>query len=258
MPPTALVTGASRGIGAELAKLLAADGHDLVLVARTLDDLELLASDLRERHGISVHVIAEDLADAQAPARICTLLDQEGVEVDVLVNNAGFGTTGAFHELPVERELMEVQVNIAALVALTGLLLPGMVSRGKGRVLNIGSTAGFQCGPYMATYYATKAFVNSFTEALSHELDGTGVTATVHCPGATDTAFKDVSGNGKSKLFTTQTPATVEDVAQHAYAAMKAGKRMAVHGAMNWIGAFGVRFTPRWLTASIASTLNRP
>ncbi len=254
--PTALITGASRGIGLELARLYAADGHDLVLVARTAPDLEAAADELRTAHGGSVKVLVADLADPAAPAVIASKL--EGTPIDVLVNNAGFGTNGAFHELPLERELAEVQVNVAALTALTGHFLPAMVAAGHGRILNIASTAAFQPGPYMATYYATKAFVLSFSEALAHELKGTGVRVTAHCPGATATSFPVVSGNGTSKLFTLQTPASATSVAAHAFRAAKDGQRLAIHGVMNWISAFAVRLGPRWLVPYLSAALNRP
>jgi hypothetical protein len=187
MSKTALVTGASAGLGTELAWLLAADGHDVVLVARRRDRLEALATEIRTKHRVEVHVLPEDLAQPGAATRLTRALGERGIAIDVLVNNAGFGGTGAFAERELERELEMIQVNIVALVELTHLLLPAMIAKKSGRVLNIGSTAGFVPGAFMAIYYASKAFVNSFTEALSVELEGTGVTATVSCPGATAT-----------------------------------------------------------------------
>jgi len=253
--PTALITGASRGIGLELARVLAADGHDLVLVARTAADLEGVAAALRAAHGRAVRVVLADLADPAAPRAIPAAVAD--LEIDVLVNNAGFGTTGPFHTLDADRELAQVQVNVAALTALTRLFLPGMVARRRGRVLNIASTAGFQGGPYMAVYYATKAYVISLSEALAIELEGSGVTVTAHCPGATATAFGQVSGNGASRLFTTQTPAGAAEVAAHAWAAARAGRAIAVHGLTNQLGAFATRLGPRALSARIAAWLNR-
>ena len=256
--PTALVTGASRGIGLELARQLAAKGHDLVLVARSRQDLEALASELSEAHGVRCEVVTADLADPAGPQAVFDAVQALGIDVDVLVNNAGFGSTGAFAELDLSWELAMVQVNCTALTALTGLFLPGMVARKQGRVLNIASTAGFQAGPYMAVYYATKAYVISFSEAVAMELEGSGVTVTAHCPGATASAFGEVSGNGKNKLFTQQTPASAADVAAHAIASMEAGKKLAVHGFLNWLGAFGGRFVPRSFTARLAASLNQP
>src|SRR5258708_18717352 len=167
---TALVTGASAGLGAELSRLFVADGHDIVLVARRREKLDALASDLESKHAVRAVVLAEDLTDPAAPTRIANELTKRGIAIEFLVNNAGFGTTGTFVDLEPARELAMVQVNVAAVVQLTRLFLPAMVARRSGRVLNIGSTAGFQPGPFMACYYASKAFVNSFTEALAYEL----------------------------------------------------------------------------------------
>lgn len=256
--PTALVTGASRGIGRELARQLAQRGHDLVLVARTVEDLEALSAELSEAHDVSCRVMPADLADPAGPQGLFAACEAEGLVVDVLVNNAGFGSNGAFVEQDLARELAMIQVNCTALTALTGLFLPGMLARKRGRVLNIASTAGFQAGPYMAVYYATKAYVISFTEAVAHEVAGSGVTVTAHCPGATESAFSAVSGNDKSKLFTKQQPASAEDVARHALDAMEAGKKVAVHGFMNWLGVVGGKLGPRSVAASIAGSLNQP
>jgi short-subunit dehydrogenase len=256
---TALVTGASAGLGTEFAKLFAADGHDVVLVARRKDRLDALAAELRASAGgkaPKIHVIAVDLGRADAVATLIAELARLGVEVDYLVNNAGFGSNGAFHALDAARELEMVQVNVTALVALTRALVPGMVARGKGRVLNIGSTAGFQPGPFMAVYYASKAFVNSFTEALWYELKGTGVTATVSCPGATATEFAAEAGNDKSRLFR-MGAARPDQVARDAYRAMHAGRPMLVHGFKNKVGVHGLRFTPRAMARALAGLLNK-
>ena len=252
--PIALVTGASAGIGRELCRILAGDGHDLVLVARRRDRLEALAAELE---GATCHVVPADLSDPASPRAVAQAVEELGLGIDLLVNNAGFGSTGAFHTLPLDRELDMVQVNVSALVALTGLLLPQMVERGRGAVLNIASTAGFQPGPFMATYFATKAFVLSWSEALAWELRGSGVTVTAHCPGATSSEFGDVSGNGKNKLFTQTTPATAAEVAAHALGAARAGRPIAVHGLTNAIGAFGVRLSPRSLVKWLAASLNQ-
>jgi hypothetical protein len=252
----ALVTGASAGIGKELSKLFAADGHDLVLVARRRERLDALADELRGAHGIDPLVIAADLADPSSPGRIHAELERAGVEVEFLVNCAGFGTNGAFVEQELARQMAEIQVNVVSLVALTRLLLPGMVTRGRGRILNIGSTAGFQPGPYMAVYYATKAFVNHFTEGLGYELDGTGVTATVSCPGATDTEFGAVAGNDKSRLFRMGAQ-DAPSVAKQAYRAMLKGRPVVVHGLKNKLGVQALRFGPRSVIRSMAASLNR-
>jgi short-subunit dehydrogenase len=253
---TALITGASAGLGKDFATLFATDGHDLVLVARREDRLEEIASELREKHGVNVIVHAADLGDRQAPTEIFDAIQTQGVVVEFLVNNAGFGSNGTFWELPLDRELGQIHVNIEALVHLTHLFVGPMVQRSSGRVLNIASTAGFQAGPNMATYYATKAFVISFTEAIAHELRGTGVRATAHCPGATATEFSAIAGNDKSNLFKKGNVATSMDVARDAYRAMHAGKPLAIHGAMNSFLAFGNRFAPRSMVTTITGKLN--
>jgi len=193
MTETVLITGASSGIGLELAKCFAADQSCLILVARNTAALEALAAELRRERAIEVQVIGADLARSESPREIFEALKHRGVAVDVLVNNAGFGLHGRFVELPLTRQLEIIQVNAAALVALTGLFLPDMVSRRRGGILNVGSVAGFIPGPNMAVYYASKAFVQSFSEALFEELRGTGVSVTNLCPGPTETNFSRVA-----------------------------------------------------------------
>jgi short-subunit dehydrogenase len=253
----ALVTGASAGLGTEFARLFAADGHDVVLVARRRDRLDALAAELAGgEKPVRTHVIALDLAAPGAVKQLAAELARLGLEIDFLVNNAGFGASGAFHSADETRQLEMVQVNVNTLVALTRALLPGMVARGRGRVLNIGSTAGFQPGPFMAVYYASKAFVNSFTEALWYELKGTGVTATVSCPGATATEFGEVAGNDKSRLFM-MGAARADLVARQAYRAMHAGRAMVVHGAKNKLAVQSLRVSPRATVRAIAGALNK-
>jgi uncharacterized protein len=252
---TALVTGASAGIGKELSFLFAKDGHDVVLVARSEPALRELKKELEATHGVKAHVVAADLVDPAAPRAIHGATS--GLTIDFLVNNAGFGSNGAFVDLDLDREAAMIEVNVTALTKLTHLFARGMKERGFGRILNIASTAGFQPGPYMATYYATKAFVISFSEALSHELRGTGVTVTCHCPGATATNFAGTAGNDKTKLFQSGSVASAKDVAAHAYEAMCAGDVLSVHGMMNWIMAAGVRLTPRAVARSLAAGFNR-
>ncbi len=198
---TALVTGASSGIGEDLARLFAADGHNLVLVARGGERLHALAGELRDRKRIAASVIVADLSDPASPDRIARELVENGQQIDVLVNNAGFGQYGMFAKVdPVELGRL-LQVNVSALTLLTRLLLPGMLSRRSGRVLNVASTAAFQPGPLMAPYYASKAYVLSLSEALAEETRGTGVTVTCLCPGPTTTRFQARAGMQKSKLF---------------------------------------------------------
>jgi short-subunit dehydrogenase len=254
----ALVTGASAGLGTEFARLFAADGHDVVLVARRRDRLDALAKELGSAGDkkVRTHVIALDLGAPDAVKKLTAELARLGLEIDFLVNNAGFGASGAFHSADEARQLEMVQLNVNTLVALTRALLPGMVARGRGRVLNIGSTAGFQPGPFMAVYYASKAFVNSFTEALWYELKGTGVTATVSCPGATATEFGGVAGNDKSRLFM-MGAAKADVVARQAYKAMLAGRAMVVHGAKNKLAVQSLRVSPRSTVRAIAGALNK-
>jgi short-subunit dehydrogenase len=256
MAETALITGASSGLGLQYARLFAADKKDLVVVARRKERLEALAGELSAARGVAVHVIAEDLADPAAPGRIADRVKARGLAIEYLVNNAGFGTSGAFAESEPVKALDMLQVNVVALVALTRAFLPEMVRRGHGRVLNLGSTAGFQPGPFMAVYYASKAFVNSFTEALWYELKGTGVTATVSCPGATATEFSAVAGSDKSRLFSFGAMGS-EEVAREGYQAMLKGKPLAVHGLKNKVLASSVRFSPRAIVREIAAMMNR-
>ncbi|MCB9539747.1 MAG: SDR family oxidoreductase [Myxococcales bacterium] len=251
---TALVTGASMGLGAILARLFAADGHNLILTARSEDKLAALAAELRTAHGVEVRVEPCDLADPAAPKQLADRLAD--TPIDFLVNNAGFGTQGRFVKLDRQKELDEIQVNVAALTDLTRLFLPGMVERGFGRVLNVASTAGFQPGPFMATYYATKAYVISFSEGIAEELRGTGVTVTAHCPGATRTEFAANAGIEKSRLFKLG-PADATEVATHAYRAMHAGRVVAIHGLKNWLGAFSIRFSPRVVVRRLVAWINQ-
>jgi short-subunit dehydrogenase len=256
MKGTALITGASAGLGREFARLFASDGHDVILVARRRDRLEELAAEVSASQGVTATVIDVDLADPGAPARLVDEVRRRGLRVDFLVNNAGFGGTGPFAEAALEREKGMVQVNVTALVELTRLLLPEMKARRSGRILNIGSTAGFQPGPFMATYYASKAFVNSFTEALAYELEGTGVSATLSCPGATATEFAGHAGNDKTLLFKLGA-ADSTTVAREAYQAMLAGRRLVIHGATNKLGVQALRLGPRALVLALAARLNR-
>ncbi len=252
----ALITGASTGIGKELAKIFASDGHDVVLVARTQSKLDAVAAELEGAYGVSAHVVPADLTDPGAPASIFAALEAKGIQLDYLVNNAGFGANGPFAELALEPQMDMLQVNINALVELTHRALRGMLARGKGRILNIASTAGFQAGPDMAVYYATKGFVLLFSEGVAEEVKGSGVTVTVHCPGATATEFAGRAGNDESFLFKLGA-APADKVARHAYKSMMKGKVVAIEGVMNWISAFSVRFGPRALVRKIAKWLNR-
>jgi short-subunit dehydrogenase len=250
----ALITGASAGLGLEYARLFAADKHDVILVARRRDRLEALARELEKSSAVRAHAIAVDLGAAGGAAKLIEEVKKLAVPIDFLVNNAGFGSSGAFAALALEREM--IQLNIAALVELTRAFLPEMLARKRGRILNLGSTAGFQPGPFMATYYASKAFVNSFSEALAFELRESGVTATVSCPGATATEFAQVAGTSGSRLFAAGVAAAAQ-VAREGYVAMHKGKPMVVHGAKSRFLVQSLRFSPRALVLSIAASLNR-
>jgi short-subunit dehydrogenase len=252
---TALITGASSGLGAEYARLFAGDKHGLVLVARRRERLEALAGELRSAHGVAVEVVPADLATPGGAARLVEEVGRIGVQIDFLVNNAGFGASGAFADLELARELEMIQLNITSLMILTRSFLPAMIARRSGRILNIGSTAGFPPGPFMAVYYASKAFVNSFTEALWYELKGTGVTATVSCPGATATEFAEVAGSSRSLLFRLGA-ANPRTVAAQGYRAMKKGKPMVIHGFKNKLTVQSLRISPRAVARAIAASLN--
>src|SRR6266496_2673190 len=229
---TALVTGGSGGIGLELAKVLARNGFDLVLVSRTRDSLEAAAGQIEGKYDVKVHVFAADLRRREAPEAIFDFLHNENTAIDVLVNNAGFGLGGEFAETELTRELEMIQVNIAALTHLTKLFLPAMIKRRSGRILNVASTAAFQPGPLMSVYYATKAYVLSFSEAIAEELRDSGVTVTALCPGPTQTGFASAANMEASRLFGNRV-ARSSDVARAGYDAMKRGTRVVVPGLRN-------------------------
>ena len=243
---TALVTGASGGIGEELARMFAADGHSLVLLARSRDKLARLAEELKERHRVEARVLAADLSRAEAPDEVFRELQGEGVRVDALVNNAGFGSYGLFAETDLRQELDLLQVNVVALTHLTKLFLPGMIERRRGYVMNVASTAGFQPGPLMAVYYASKAYVLSFSEALSNECEGTGVAVSALCPGPTRTGFVAAAGMTGSKLFD-RGAMSARAVAEAGYRGLLAGKTIVIPGFRNALVARTVGFMPRGL-----------
>lgn len=253
---TVLVTGASSGIGLELAKCFAADCCRLVLLARNTAALEALAGELRQAHKIEVFVLTADLSLPETPARVFQELQGRGITVDVLVNNAGFGASGTFAGLSLQRQLEMIQVNIIALTALTGLFLPGMIARRRGGVLNVGSVAGFLPGPGMAIYFATKAFVLSFTEALAEELGGTGVTVTVLCPGPTESNFGNVARGQKVRSINTG-KMTAEAVASHGHGAFRRGQLVAISGWRNRFIVFLIGIIPRRLVRKMAGFFNR-
>jgi short-subunit dehydrogenase len=254
----ALITGASAGLGTHFARLFARDGHDVILVARRADRLEGLAAEIQKAHSVTAHVLPADLGDPAAPQRLFDEAGRRGLQVEFLVNNAGFGSSGAFLDLDLAREAEMLEVNCSALVKLTHLFGRPMRERRSGRILNVASTAGFQPGPYMATYYATKAFVIAFTEALAHEMRGSGVTVTCHCPGPTHTEFASRAGIDAALLFRRPRVGAAEEVARHAYRAMMKGRVLAIHGLLNLFGMESERLAPRAAVRRITAALNRP
>ena len=253
---TALITGASLGIGRELAKVFAENGHSLVLVARSEDKLRELAAELEARNRVTVTVLPADLRDPESPGRLHATVRERGLSIDYLVNNAGFGSTGPFLDAELPREVDMIQVNVTALVQLTHLFVKDMVARGSGGVLNIASTAGFQPGPGMATYYATKSFVVSFTEALGHELRATGVKVTAFCPGPVATEFARTAGNAESMLFRVGAVASPDAVAKDAYRALVGGRILAIYGFANLMGVQMLRVSPRALVRRMVAWAN--
>jgi short-subunit dehydrogenase len=252
---TALVTGASAGIGRALAHEFARGGYELLLVARREDRLQSLAREINMRHGAAARVYAIDLGQPGAGQALFDRLDAEGTTVDVVVNNAGFGAQGTVADLPLDRQLEMIQVNVAALTELTRLFLPSMLQRRRGGILNVASTAAFQPGPCMAVYYATKAYVLSFTEALAEEIAGSGVRVSCLAPGPTATEFAEVAHIEKTRLFTNP-PMDAADVAHQGYIGWKKGRLLVIPGAANRRGVLLVKFAPRAWVRRIVKRLN--
>ena len=241
----ALITGGSTGIGYELARCFAAHGHDVVLVARHSDALEAAAGKIEGKYGVKAHTMTFDLADPDSPQKLFDAVNAEGLSIDYLVNNAGFGLGGEFIDTDLQTELDMIQVNATAVIHLTKLFLPAMVKRKEGRIMNVASTAAFYPGPHASIYYATKAFVLSFSEAVAEELRNSRVSITALCPGPTHTNFAERSGTGETRLFKDSVIATAEEVAQYGYAAMMNGKRVAIPGFGNKFLMQAERLAPR-------------
>ena len=246
MKRTVLITGASKGIGRALAELFAKEGYNLILVARSKQLLDEIKIKLEAQYDTNVEVVIKDLSQDNAAEYIYSETSLKNINVDILVNNAGFGDFGEFHNSNWDKQRMMVQVNVLSLMNMTRLFIKPMIERGYGKILNVASIAAFQPGgPLMAVYYATKAFVLSFTEALSKELEGTGVTVTALCPGPTKTDFEQAASMTDSRLFNTLKVAAAEEVAIHAYKGLLKGNPVVVHGFINKLLVFGIRFVPR-------------
>lgn len=256
---TVLITGASGGIGLELARVFAEHDFDLVVVARRQTELEVLAEQCRKQHGAGVHVLPMDLLARNASAELAQKLEDEGLDVDVLVNNAGLMEMGGFADIGIEQHERLVQLNVVVLTSLTRRLLPAMIERGHGRILNLASTSSFQPVPAMALYAASKAFVLSLSESLSEELKGTGVTVTALCPGVTKTDMYD-RAHGEHAIVGSIPGlflSDVEDVAREGYEACVAGRAVVVPGLPNRLVASAVQLYPRWLVRGVGGLVGR-
>ncbi|MBP5971947.1 SDR family oxidoreductase [Brasilonema sp. CT11] len=253
---TALITGAASGIGYELAHLFARDSYNLVLVDKNGQKLSEIAEEFPKKFGIYVIKIVKDLSIPTAPEEIFTDLQQASIKVDVLVNNAGFGSYGLFYETNLAAEMEMLQVNLVSLTYLTKLFLKDMVNQGNGKILNVASTAAFQPGPLMAVYSATKTYILFFSEALANELKDTGVTVTVLCPGPTESAFHKITGMADSELLKNKKMMSAESVAKIGYAGLLAKATVVIPGVKNKILAELVRFTPRKLVTEVVRSMH--
>lgn len=249
---TALITGASSGIGLELAKIHASKGGNLVLVARNKSKLDELKTELEKQFNISVYTIGKDLSEPNSAQEVYNETKGQNIQIDYLINNAGFGGFGMLDETEWNKELQMINLNITTLTLFTKLYVQDMVKRRSGKIMNVASTAAFQPGPTMAIYCATKSYVLSFTEALSNEVSDKGITITALCPGATETGFQAAGGLDESELFKGKKLPTAKDVAEYGYSAMINGKTVAIYGFMNYILSSSVSFMPRALVLKVA------
>lgn len=248
---TALITGASNGIGLELARVHASKGDDLVLTARNKSKLDELKAELEGKHQIRVYTIGKDLALPESARELYEETTRLGIRIDYLINNAGFGDFGMFAEREWDKQHQMIQLNITALTHLTRLYLQDMLQRGSGKIMNVASTAAFQPGPLMAVYYATKAYVLHFSEAVANEVRDKGVTITALCPGPTESGFQSAASMEESRLFKGKKIPSSRSVAEYGYKAMMKGQVVAIHGMMNNILAFFVRFMPRAIVVKV-------
>ena len=252
---TVLITGASGGIGYELAKLFAKDRHHLVLVARSAEKLTQFAGELQRQFGVKVKPVAFDLAEPAAAKSLFDQMQHEGITVDILVNNAAYGVLGEFAEIALEESLGQLQLNVVTVTALTRLFVGPMKERRSGKIMNVASTAGFQAGPRMAVYYATKAYVISFSEALASELEGSGVAVSCLCPGPTDTGFQKRAAMENTTLARKPGTMDAKTVALDGYRGLMTGKTLVIPGMLNWLVAESVRFAPRKVVTGISKRL---
>ncbi|MGG3912472.1 SDR family NAD(P)-dependent oxidoreductase [Rossellomorea vietnamensis] len=251
MNKTVLITGSSSGIGLNFSHKFAGSGHDVILVARSEEKLLALSQEITNKYGVKAHVFISDLSKPQAPKKLYDEIKAQGIRVDILINNAGFGLFGEFEKTELSKELDMIQVNITALTELSKYIGKDMVRRKSGRILNVASTAAFQPGPLMAVYYATKAYVLSFSEALANEWGGQGVKVTALCPGATKTGFSDAAELQSSKLFQSGVM-SVEDVVEEGYKQMMTkDKVVIIPGMKNRILTQAIRFMPRKMVTNI-------
>ncbi|RLQ96564.1 SDR family NAD(P)-dependent oxidoreductase [Falsibacillus albus] len=254
---TVLITGASNGIGLEMAEIFSQKGHTVVLAARSKEKMEEIKHDLEKKYNNTILVKGMDLSVQGAPQDLYEELKRENIQIDILINNAGFGLFGDFTDTDLDKELNMIQLNVSALTAMSKLFSKDMVQRGKGKILNVASTAAFQPGPLMAVYYATKAYVLSFSEALENELSGTGVHVSTLCPGPTETGFSDKAELGQSKLFTSGVM-DAKKVAAQAVDGLMNSKSIIIPGIKNKLLAAGIRFLPRkTVTATVRKVQER-
>lgn len=257
MNQTVLITGASSGIGYELSKIFAMNGYDLVLVSRTKSELEILAEELADKNNIQAKAIPKDLSKNTAAQELYDEIVSSGVEISVLVNNAGFALNGNFVDLSTEGQLDQLQLNISSLTILCKLFGKDMAKRGDGKILNVASIAAFQAGPFMSTYYASKAYVLSFSEGINNELKKFGVQVSVLCPGPTHTKFGERAKMKNAKILNGPWVMNAKDVAEIAYSGLMKRKRIIIPGYINNFLAFSTRLIPRSFAALICRYLNK-
>lgn len=250
MTKTALITGASNGIGLEFAQILGKQGYNLVIVARSGDKLQALKTEMEKLYPIQVVALDKDLSQPLAAEWVFSETQKLNIHIDLLINNAGMGDFGSFIKTKIEKEEQMIMLNILALTKITKLYAQEMVKRKSGKILNVASTAAFQAGPLMAVYFATKAYVLSFTEALANEFQGTGVSITALCPGPTATGFIEKAEIQNQKIFLEKYMATSTEVAQFGLDSLDQGKVVAVHGVLNFLGTLYAKFLPRRLVTA--------